>query len=220
MWLGDVGELPLEEQFYLRSENICSNHRVSSEFYEAQIEVTWAEPSDERKLFNMRKSLYEKVLKMFSLSLTQLETETVKIASKIQRPVVNTEEAFSNVIIAMNMLFVESINSKGIKQFLKANISSLDLGQKGSLKLFEVWLSYYTDNINVGETVSPLFVLYDLRVAMAHLQSEQKKTELFVSSCQRMGLNVDEIDYLKVYDTLLLQLTNMYTIIVDNLKKE
>jgi len=219
MWLGDIGALPVEEQFYFRSENICSNHTISSEFYEAQIDVIWAEPSNEHKLFNIRKTLYEKVLSQSHLSLTQLETETVKLAQKIQRPIVNTENAFSQVIIAMNMLFVESINSKDIKAFIKKAHSEIDVGQKGGLKIFETWIDLYTDNLDSKTIISPLFVLYDLRIAMAHLQSEETKIGLLSSGCTRLGLSHDERDYLVIYDVLLSKINEMYRLVLINLKE-
>ena len=49
MWLGDIVELNAEEQFYLHSENITSDHCIGSEFYEAQIENVWAKASAERR---------------------------------------------------------------------------------------------------------------------------------------------------------------------------
>lgn len=37
MWLGDIARLPDAEQYYLRSENIDSDHSIGSEFYDGQI---------------------------------------------------------------------------------------------------------------------------------------------------------------------------------------
>lgn len=48
MWLGDIAKLDINEQHYLCSENINSDHDIASEFYEGQIEVQWAEPSKEK----------------------------------------------------------------------------------------------------------------------------------------------------------------------------
>ncbi len=50
LWLGDIGNLSVEEQFYLRSENILSDHSIGSKFYEAEIEVMWAKASAEKTL--------------------------------------------------------------------------------------------------------------------------------------------------------------------------
>lgn len=41
MWLGDIAKLPKDEQFYLRSENVPSDHSIGSEFYDGQIEVVF-----------------------------------------------------------------------------------------------------------------------------------------------------------------------------------
>lgn len=38
LWLGDVAKLPDTEQYYLRSENVPSDHAIGSEFYDGQIE--------------------------------------------------------------------------------------------------------------------------------------------------------------------------------------
>lgn len=37
MWLGDIEKLPESEQYYLRSENVASDHSIGSEFYDGQI---------------------------------------------------------------------------------------------------------------------------------------------------------------------------------------
>jgi len=49
MWLGDIAKLPEEEQYYLRSENVASDHAIGSDFYDGQIECVFTEPS--RDLF-------------------------------------------------------------------------------------------------------------------------------------------------------------------------
>ena len=46
MWLGDVAKLPSSEQYYLRSENVPSDHSVASEFYEGQIEAEFTSRSN------------------------------------------------------------------------------------------------------------------------------------------------------------------------------
>ncbi len=43
MWLGDIARLPDAEQYYLRSENIESDHSIGSEFYDGQIECIFTD---------------------------------------------------------------------------------------------------------------------------------------------------------------------------------
>ncbi|EOU1723622.1 hypothetical protein [Clostridium perfringens] len=218
MWLGDIADLSVEEQFYLRSENINSDHYVSSEFYEAQIEVEWAEPSIMNKLIKNRFDFNELVMKNYNLKITQLDTETIAIVKNIHRPILNTENEFANTIIAMNKLFVEAIFATEIKNFLKKNHSDIDLKNKGGLKIYQEWLNLYVDNININDSICPLYVLYDLRVAMAHLQSNNRKQELLSSCCKRLGLNEDERDYIKIFDVLIDKLNEMYGLFAENLR--
>src|SRR5262249_32678957 len=44
MWLGDIAKLPEDEQYYLRSENVASDHSIGSDFYDGQIECVFTEP--------------------------------------------------------------------------------------------------------------------------------------------------------------------------------
>lgn len=109
MWLGDIINLNVEEQFYLRSENIPSDHSISSEFYEAEIEVKWAEASSERKLLKKRLEFNEQVRNNYNLAVAQLDTETLRIAKNIRKLLIDTNDAFKDLIIPLNELFVESM---------------------------------------------------------------------------------------------------------------
>ena len=218
MWLGDIRALSVEEQFYLRSENVLSDHSISSEFYEAQIDVVWAEPSTIKQVFKKRLDFNEKITKHYKIRVAQLDTETVQLASNIYRPIVNTEEEFSSIIIAMNKLFVEAICEKEIKSFLKQNHSDIDLKNKRGLKVYQNWLDLYVDNIDINDVICPLYVLYDLRVAMAHLQSNETKERMLKSCCERLGLDENERDYIKIFDILINKLNEMYDLFSDNLR--
>ncbi|WP_018086523.1 hypothetical protein [Desulfurispora thermophila] len=129
MWLGDIGRLEVEEQHYLRSENIESDHNISSEFYEAEIESMWANPSNVKTLLKNRYEVHEKILRKFGTTISQLEPETIKVVLKVKRPLVPTEESFAEVIIPMNKIFVESINNHALKKDLK-QIEGIDIKDK------------------------------------------------------------------------------------------
>lgn len=218
MWLGDIGDLPVEEQFYLRSENVISDHSISSEFYEGQIEVIWAEESIIKQLFRKRFNFNEKVINNYGMKITQLDTETVELAKNIHRPIVNTDEEFSSIMIAMNKLFVESIAAAEIKKFMKQNYPKIDLKNKKGIKLYQEWLNISTKNVNINAAICPLYVLYDLRIAMAHLQSNDTKEGMISSCCKRLGLNECERDYIKIFDVLINKLNEMYDSYSNNLK--
>lgn len=158
--------------------------------------------------------MHEAILKKFSLNLTQLEPETIKTAASIFRPIVSSNMAFTSVIIPMNKIFVESINNKQIKQDLK-QFDGLKLDKVGSIKLFQYWLENRIGYEDAANIVSPLFILYDLRISLAHLQSEETQEKLFEFSCERLGLNKDCRDYLQIYDILVNKLYEMYDSIIN-----
>lgn len=212
MWLGDIANLSIEEQFYLRSENIPSDHSIGSEFYEAEIEVMWANASMEKKLLQARLEFNESIRNNFGFSVAQLDTETLRIASNIQKLIVNTIDAFKDLMIPLNELLVEAINNKDIRKTLKRQHPELkdELTNKKGIKLLQLWLENNTIGINVNQEISPLFVLYDLRLVSAHLYSDNSRDNMLKSCCTRLGLEENERNYIVIANTLIDKLTTMY----------
>lgn len=212
MWLGDIGNLPVEEQFYLRSENIPSDHSIGSEFYEAEIEVTWAKASAERTLLKKRLEFNESIRENFGFAVAQLDTETLRIAKNIHKLLINTNDAFKDLMIPLNELLVEAINNKGIRKKLKEQHPELkdELKDKKGIKLLQLWLEKNTEGIDVSLEIAPLFVLYDLRLVSAHLYSDESRDDLLNACCTRLGLDQNERDYIVIANTLIDKLTEMY----------
>ncbi|QLY78971.1 hypothetical protein [Clostridium intestinale] len=212
MWLGDINNLSVEEQFYLRSENIPSDHSIGSEFYEAEIEVTWAKASAERTLLKKRLEFNENVRNNFGFSVVQLDTETLRVAKNIRKLLINTNNAFKDLMIPLNELLVESINNKDIRKMIKEKYPELkeELKDKKGIKLLQLWLNKNTENIDVNLEIAPLFVLYDLRLVSAHLYSDKSKEEILNSCCTRLGLSQDERNYIVIANALIEKLTAMY----------
>lgn len=220
MWLGDIAELPLEEQFYLRSENVKSDHSIGSEFYEAQIEIAWADAASEKALMRKRLEFNEKVRKNFRFSISQLDTETLRVAQKIQKLLINTEDAFKDLMIALNKLLVESINNAEIKSNLKEKFPNLRnvIKDKKGIKLLQLWLEQNSSGIDVNLEIAPLFVLYDLRLVSAHLYSDEKREDILNFCCERLGLEQSERDYITIANTLVEKLSAMYIRFNDGLE--
>lgn len=219
MWLGDIVELNVEEQFYLRSENITSDHCIGSEFYEAQIENVWAKASAERRLLKKRLDFNEKVREYYNIAVAQLDTETLTVAKNIRKLLINTNDAFKDLIIPLNELFVEAINNKAISKNLKEKYPELreELKNKKGIKLLQLWLEKNTDKIDVNKEIAPLFVLYDLRLVSAHLYSEDSREELLASCCTRLGLEESEQNYITIANTLIKKLDEMYDMFIKHL---
>lgn len=219
MWLGDIVKLNIEEQFYLRSENIISDHSIGSEFYEAEIETCWAQASAERTLLEKRRLFNEKVRSSLGLEIAQLDTETVRIAKNIRKLIVNTNDAFKDLMISLNELLVEAINNKDIRKKIKEGYPELkeEIKEKKGIKLLQIWLEKNTQGIDVNAEIAPLFVLYDLRLVSAHLYSDDKREEMLKFCCLRLGLDEGERDYIIISNTLVEKLTEMYIRFNDSL---
>ncbi|WP_421851738.1 hypothetical protein [Marinomonas sp.] len=119
MWLGDIDALPEEEKYYLRSENTESVHCIHSEFYNAQIEVEWTEPSIESRVFELRSKLSASTNDAHGKPLYMLDGEVSDVISNLDKPVFWEDKNVSPVIESLNRIFVESINSNAIKSVLK-----------------------------------------------------------------------------------------------------
>lgn len=212
MWLGDIIDLDINEQFYLRSENVPSDHSIGSEFYEAQIEVMWAEASAEGKLLKERLEFNEKVRNNFNISIAQLDTETLRVAKNIRKLLINTDEAFKDLMIPLNELFVEAINNKDIVKYLKQKHPELkeEINGKKGIKLLQYWLEKNTETIDVNKEIAPLFVLYDLRLVSAHLYPDESREKILSSCCTRLGLSETERNYINISNKLIKDLYEMY----------
>lgn len=213
LWLGDIVSLDKEEQYYLRSENVSSDHSLGSEFYDSQINIQWAKQSKVNVLLKNRFELFKAIREKYDVSMTHLELETITAAKKIRKMIIDTEDAFRDLILPLNEILIESIDVKSIKNNLKIVYPSeikKFMEYKG-IKILQYWLNKNTNNIDVNVEIAPLFVLYDLRIIMAHLESAENKKRIWESCCERLNLASDS-KYLVVAERLIIRLSEMYSI--------
>lgn len=215
LWLGDIDKLPESEKYYLRSENIDSDHDIQSEFYDAQIDVQWSEPSKQSSTFHLRKDLNDIVFKKLSFDLYMLEGEVSEVIANLHRPVFWEDKHVGPVIESFNRIFVESINNKAIKVDIKQANSSADTKNKGSLKIFQLWLEERLGCTNASELMCPFYVLYDFRIITCHLQSSEKREETLKSINTRLNIDEGNTDYELIYDALINMLSSSYKDILD-----
>lgn len=210
LWLGDIDTLPDNEKYYLRSENIESDHDIQSEFYDAQIDVRFSEPSKQSSTFHLRKNLNDSVLRSLSFDIYMLEGEVSEVISNLHRPIFWEDKHVGPVIESFNRVFVESINNKAIKADIKQANSSVDTKNKGSLKLFQLWLEERLGCENASNLMCPFYVLYDFRVITCHLQSSEKRLQTLKSINTRLGIDEENTDYELIYDGIISMLSSSY----------
>lgn len=215
MWLGDIDSLPDNEKYYLRSENVDSDHNLHSEFYDAQIDVKWSEPSKQSALFHLRRDLKELVSKKINLDLYMLDGEISKVFENLHRPIFWEDKHVGPVMESFNRIFVESLNISKVKADVSAASPGVDLKGKGSLKVFESWLLNKLKLGNYAEVMCPFYVLYDFRIITCHLQSEESRAEKLKSINKRLGIPEDNLSNEMIYDSLIDSLSRSYSTIID-----
>ncbi|MCD0278446.1 hypothetical protein JWH04_05715 [Xanthomonas melonis] len=207
MWLGDIDDLPEDEQYFLRSENIDSDHDLHSEFYEAQIDVVFSDRSKQNELLHLRKSLNELFNEKHGQGLFVLEGEVATVINNLTRPIFWEERHVGPAIESLNRVFVESINIAFLKEAVKDKDSTRDLKSAGSLKTLQAWLEVVMGQSAHADLALPFYVLYDFRIVCSHLLSVDKQAEMMQSVNTRLGLDPANRDLELIYDALISALT-------------
>lgn len=207
MWLGDIAKLPETEQYYLRSENIESDHSIGSEFYEGQIDCIYTEPSKESRLFALRSEFVDACFRKFSAKVAHLDNEVLDLALQFNAPVIDTEKERRHVADTLNKIYIESLDNNSLADLMKKPGS--DPKGLGSLKRLQAVLESAFNAADISSLLSPLFVLYDLRVAYSHLTSADKSKEILKTVTHRLTLD-ETAGLLLIYERLMDQLANAF----------
>lgn len=208
MWLGDLAKLSKKEQTYLLSENIPSDHSIGSEFYEAQINVVPSKPSKKNELYAKRSKFVKLCFEKFGEKIVHLDDETLKLTNEYNGPIYDTEKELKQFADTFNQIYIEGINSKKLKQTLE----SLDVKttNNSSIKLFEKWLETRFPSVNFYSLMSPLYILYDLRVACLHISSNSSKNEKLASIKERLGIKSED-DIFELYNCFIRKLSDTFS---------
>lgn len=207
MWLGDIAKLPENEQYYLRSENIPSDHSLGSEFYDGQIEVKFTELAKEEELFRLRSEFLNKSFARFGVALGHLEAEAYDLALSFTPPVVDTPKERRHVADTLNKVYLESLDNAALERVINS-LGVKALGS-GSLKRLQTILETMASSKKVAAIMSPLYVLYDLRVAYSHLTPGSNPPQL-ESVTRRLGLE-PSASLFDIYEKLVDGLSNAFS---------
>ncbi|NQU99807.1 MAG: hypothetical protein HQ538_03645 [Parcubacteria group bacterium] len=217
MWLGDLEKLPEDEQIYLLSCNIDSDHEIASEFYDAQINVMFTDPIKEVELllqkFEINKISGEKLgFKIFQTEQRDID-KILSQCSKYKSILINREDDFKRFISEWNEILIEDISKEGFTKYLKSKNIEVKEGL-GAIKLFERLIK---EVLNIKENIIlPYYVLYDLRLWADHKGCEK----YFKYSLERLSLNEKESDnYKLIYDTVIEKIRDFQRKIKKELKE-
>ncbi len=199
MWLGDIAKLPETEQYYLRSENVPSDHHIGSEFYEGQIEAKFTEEAPENKLFRLRSELNEASRSSLGFPIFQVSSEILDSAILVRDPIFDTKTSRAQVAQALNDVYVESLEAGQLKKHVKAQ--DVDVSNIKGIKLLEqlmITLGYSDD---LRELMKSFYLIYDLLVSQSHLMTTNARREKVNSVAARLGMD-DKATFADIYEKI------------------
>ena len=199
MWLGDIAKLPETEQYYLRSENMPSDHHIGSEFYEGQIEVKFTDEAPENRLFRLRSELNEASRSSLGFPIFQVSSEILDSASLVRVPVFDTKTSCAQVAQALNDVYVESLEANKLKKHLKAQ--DVDVSNIKGIKLLEQLMITLEYSDDLRELMKPFYLIYDLRVSQSHLMSTISRRDKVRSVSAQLGMD-DKATFSDIYEKL------------------
>jgi hypothetical protein len=195
MWLGDLSHLEQRDQVMFLAHNVPSDHSVGCEFYEGQIEAVFTELSQEQRLIRTSGKFAIAVIERFSrMKIYKMDAEAAGLLTQIRRPVHFTEKEFGDAMETMTKLFIERIDIAPMKAMLREKLGKSDLDRLGNLrelKTLQLWAEKIVGVNEADNVMSPLFILYDLRVAYKHLLPLENTEEIKMSCRTRLDQRED-----------------------------
>jgi hypothetical protein len=215
MWLGDIAKMPLHEQYYLKSENIESDHSIGGEFYDSQIECKYTALSAEDLLFKRRSELIDTCFERFNAKIAHLDAEVVTLALEFNAPLVDTEKERRHVADTLNKIYVESFDNGALGTLM--TVQGMNPGKLGNLKRLQAVLTSASTSADVATLMNPLYALYDLRVAYSHLTSAETAEQILETVTRRLGVAPDA-NLSAIYGQLIERMTNSFEKLTEAIK--
>lgn len=217
-WLGDLYEFlsePENKEHLHRflSYNIESDHDIISNFYFAQIEASVEESDNEGRIFDLIINFGELMFSKFGIKV--YDSDIVSLKNEYKSPIINGKDQVFNAYKNLNSLLIESLNKKSLKEQLKDDVSSKELKGLGSLKLLNLFMKHKLSIENSEEVISPMFVLYDLRILDSHLSSDEGFKEDYSDCKQRMGVS-ESMNYIDFFKEMVSRLIAMFEELNEN----
>lgn len=220
-WLCDLYEeifqLDDKQEYYrFLASNVESDHDIVSDYYFSEIEANFYEEDNEIKLFKLKERFEEQIKINYDFDLTKFKQDLLNGDYKF--PILNEKNQVFNSYNSLQILIIETINRAKLKEKLVKNGSKeKDLKGFGSLKLLSLFIENilkYPDTYNL---MTPLFVLYDLRILGSHLSSENFNSEY--KNCQNKINISNELNYIESFEEIIKSLIKFYETIIAFLEK-
>lgn len=223
-WLGDLNEdfedsnaLPHLKRF--QASNIASDHDVYSKFYLSQNPYTMTDAfqksDNETKIFSLINELNKQFINNLKYEYTKININD--ITETYKPPILEEREQIFNAYVNLNKILIENIRIKSLKQALTAYDDSLYINNKGSIKTLELFCKFILSMDHISTSISPLYVLYDLRQLQGHISNTSTKSKY--NSCkERLDLDITD-NHFVVYKTLITKIITFLEELIKVLKE-
>lgn len=211
-WLGDLHEefskpenKRHKDQFL--TFNVDSDHDIVSDYYFSQIEANFMKSDNELEIFALRNEFDKKVIDLKGINITHVNLED--LIENYKHPILNETDQINNAYLKLNSLLIESLDVKNLKELiLKSRIEQKEIEGLKGLKLFEKFVCFNLKQENASSIVSPLYVLYDLRVLAGHIKDSEYEKK--IKTCKdRLNISENSTD-IQVFESLIKSLIEMY----------
>lgn len=182
LWLGDIAQMDQSSQYLLKGRNIPSDHLLmDSQFYQAQLNVIWSDPSTEKQIVRCNEQFISNVKKKYNIDLEHLTDQNVELEKELQRPIAFEKAEILSVINAFRRILVEGINVSGLRKLYEKLYHESerheDYKDFGSIKLIDYILQKLSpqSHKNGQNIIGPLYLVNDFRTILDHSIGSNEK---------------------------------------------
>lgn len=196
-WLGDLKELPVAEQHHWREHNIPAQNDMRSEFFDAQINAQFTEPTVGIQVINALEEWTAAFARKNGIELYKPKAfkDRIEAVRRYRRIIIKSEDDFIRFVSELNEIINENVNNDQVRKFLKShNVTPKD-GFKGNKLLEMTYRDVLGDTKNL---IAPFFWLYDLRLWADHDMGDDKLKDV----AAKLGI-ADLKDFEAIFTKLL-----------------
>ena len=214
VWLGDLGQIPYEEQLHWKEYNVAPEGDISETFYKRQIKGEFAESNDPvHVIIHLRERINEKFQREFGFSLFRELVEGDRyVLDTMHSLATNEQKEFDEQILYMAKGFVDSLNKKSLKS--NTRWTSESSSDDTSLKYLE---NFLRERFNLKQDdISNLIKIFRLVQKLRSLSTAHVKSTNYDAYLARTGL--DRLEprerFLKVSQTFCMQLKKLQSMLI------
>lgn len=216
-WLGDLSYMDKKSLQILKPHNIDSDHQlIASEFYAGEMCCIFSEPNKEMRICFQKDTLFKSIEKKYGLNLTHLENEIAHQLKSYQKPLNITEHTIEPTVNMLHKVLIEGVNISELRKLYELFNSKKEKGYKDwkSNKLIQGILDKsISDEDELRDIISPLYLLNDLRQYYDHLLPDYKKEDIRSNIVKT--LKVDSFDNIEdIYRIMLDKLGVLYEYLI------